>query len=830
LTIAIRIPGVGSPLISFGEAVRGHRLRLGMSQDDLAAATGIAIRSIRNIEAGRVGRPRGSTVRLLADAFGLASAERAAFIAGPAVVVDVPAQLPRDVSVFAGRAASLDLLAELLDRGTIPLISGTGGVGKTTLAVRWAHRIADRFPDGQLYVNLHGFGPGDAARAPADVLADFLVALGVARDAVPGATAGRVALYRSRLAGRRVLVLLDNARDAGQVRPLLPGSSGCLAIVTSRDRLTGLVASEGATPVALDVLSDADAAELLTRRLGVRRLAEEPAAVGDILARCDRLPLALAVVAGRAAVAPDVSLTDMADELSHPAAALDALTGGDASTDVRSVFSWSYRSLAGPARAVFRALGLHPGRDADLCALANMARLPLADARRALAELVRLHLVTQRTDRRFGMHDLLRAYAAETARAELTADEVRAAMGRLLDFYQYGVIVRFGEYFFGRIEPALAPEHPPAVEIPAEMTAESWAEAERANLVATVVYAAADGHFGYATAIGNAFSPYLNTRGHSADCLAVTAVAVDAARASGDVFAEAVALGDLAGTLMRFGRYAETIERAEESLRLMRSIGAARDEARMLGNLAEVYLSAGDVGAAQHRAEGALELAAKLDDTFMEALARMRLAVLSRDRGDLDEALEQATIAIEVYEPHIVEQVRADLFMVLGSVCLRRGELTDARRHLSAAQTLLRSAGQAGGTLAWTLNHLARLSRREGGPQAAARYLAESLALARGIDDPELQADALTERALLTGEPADARAALALATGVGHPRQEMLARSALGELLTQRGDVAEAREQFTAALRLAVALGDPFERDRARAGLPRRFRARGGVA
>jgi transcriptional regulator with XRE-family HTH domain/tetratricopeptide (TPR) repeat protein len=822
---------VGSPLITFGEAVREHRLRRGLSQDELATVTGIAIRSIRNIEAGRVGRPRGSTVRLLADAFGLAAAERAAFIAGPAAAAppQVPAQLPRDVSVFAGRADALTALDELLDRNAIPLISGSGGVGKTTLAVHWAHRVADRFPDGQLYVNLHGFGPGHAARLPADVLADFLVALGVAREAVPAAAACRAALYRSRLAGRRVLVVLDNARDADQVRPLLPGGDDCLAVVTSRDRLAGLVATEGAGPVPLGVLSAADATDLLTRRLGARRLAEEPAAVGDIVSRCDRLPLALAVVAGRAAVAPEVSLTAVAGELSHPAAALDALSGGDASTDVRSVLSWSYRSLAGAARTVFQMIGLHPGREVDVCAVANMAGLAPAEARRALAGLIRLHLVTQRADR-YGMHDLLRAYAAETAHADLTPDEVHAAMDRLLSFYQHTLIVRFGEYFFGRAEPAMAPERAPAVELPAQVTAEGWAEAERASLVATVSYAAANGHFGYATAIGNAFSPYLITRGHSADCLTVTAVAVDAARATGDVLAEALATGDLAGTLMRFGRYAETIERGEESLRLMRSIGATRHEARMLGNLAEVHLTIGQVDAARRSATAALDLAQRLGDTFMEALARMRLAVLGRDRGDLDGALKQATIAVELFAPHKVEQVRADLFMVLGSVHLRRGELAEARRHLSGAQTLLRSVGQASSTLAWTLNHLARLSVREGGRLAAARCLAESLALARGIDDPELQADALTERALLTGEPADARAALALATAVGHPRQEMLARCALGELLGGRGDDEAAKEQFGAALELAVALGDPYERDRARAGLPRRARARGGVA
>jgi tetratricopeptide (TPR) repeat protein/transcriptional regulator with XRE-family HTH domain len=815
-----------------------------MSQDDLAAATGIATRSIRNIEAGRVAQPRGSTVRLLADAFALTAAERATFIAGalatPAPAAadrpHVPAHLPRDVAAFAGRRDDLARLWPVLDSGAFPVISGTAGVGKTTLAVHWAHQIADRFPDGQLYVNLQGFGPGDAAVAAEDVLADFLTALGTPADAVPGAAASRVAAYRSRLAGKRVLVLLDNARDADHVRPLLPGAGGSLAIVTSRDRLTSLVAAEGAVPVPLGVLSPEDAEDLLVRRLGPDRLAEEPAAVGDLLARCERLPLALAVVAARAAVEPDMPLADMADALRHPAGALDALTAGDATTDVRSVFSWSYRSLSGPARSLFQMIGLHPGPDLDLYAAANLAGRSAAETRRDLAELIRMHLVSARAGQRYGMHDLLRAYAAETARAELTAAEVHAAVERLHRFYQHTAAVRFGVYFRGVVDPAEDPGEPD-VPLPADLTGEAWAEAERVNLVATIVYAAGHGHFGYAATMAGVFSPYLNTRGHSAECLAVTAVAVDAARAEHDALAEAVALGDLAGTLMRFGRYAETIERAEESLRLIRSAGATRHEARMLGNLAEVYATVGDVRTAGERAATALELARKLDDPAMEALARMRLATFNRDRGDLDQALEQATIGLDVFAAIKIDQVRAELLMIRGSVRLRRNELDAARQDLLHAQTLLRSAGQAGATLAWTLNYLARLSLREGGPQAAARYLAESLELARHIDDPEAQAAALTELALLKrdrGEAADgvrdARAALALAVGVGHPRQEMLARSALGELLADLDHAEDAKQEFTVALRLAMSLGDPAERDRARAGLPGRSRTRGGAA
>jgi len=238
----------------FGDTVRRHRQRLGLSQEALADAAAIAVRSVRNMEAGRVAQPRPTTLRLLAGVFGISVDELTA--GGPA---PVPAQLPREVSAFAGRADILDRLWTLLDHspGAVGVISGAGGVGKTTLAVHWAHQAAGRFPDGQLYVNLHGFGPGDSAIDPTDVLADFLTALGVDRTAVPPTLASRTALFRSRLAGRRALIVLDNARDAEQVRPLLPGAGVCRVVVTSRNQLTALIATDGAVPVPLEVLAAA---------------------------------------------------------------------------------------------------------------------------------------------------------------------------------------------------------------------------------------------------------------------------------------------------------------------------------------------------------------------------------------------------------------------------------------------------------------------------------------------------------------------------------------------------------------------------------------------
>jgi len=704
---------------------------------------------------------------------------------------EAPAQLPRDASSFAGRADALSALWTLLEQGTgaVPVITGPAGSGKTALAVHWASQVSHRFPDGQLFADLHG-------RAADDVLADFLVALGVPRHAVPGATASRAALYSSTLADRRMLILLDDARDAEHVRLLLPAGGTALTIVTSRDEIE---LAEG-RPIPLAGLSDADAADLLRRRLGRRRL--DP---GVLTAHCDRLPLKLAIVAARAATEAGSTLAQLTAE---------------------PVFEGSYRALPPDAQAVFRVFGLHPGPGLDLFAAANLAGLSLGDTRRAVGALARRHLVTQRPDRRYTMHELVRAYAAETAAAELTAEAAHAAVDRLHAYYQHAVLVTYADFFVAPARFEVAKLAEPLVPVPGDVPAAGWAEAERADLVATVRHAAAHGHFAYAHVMARALMSYLNGSGHSDECLAVTAVAVDAARDGGDTLAEALAIGDLAGTLMRFGRYAETIERAEESLRLLRIVGAEQHEARMLANLAEVHTTVGALRDASGCAEAALELGRRTGDSYVEALGRLRLAVLLRDRGELDGAVEHATTAVELLEAHPRVRLRAESLMVLGTVHLRRDAFDESRQHLLAAHDLLRSAGRLNSALAWTLNHLARLARRIGSQSAAARYLAESLELAQSVDDPELQADTLTQLSLLRydqGEPQqgvrDAEQALVLSTGVGHPYEQALARNALGELWAALGHARAAREHFVAALELAVALENPYERQRAHAGL-----------
>src|SRR6185437_2586891 len=291
--------------------------------------------------------------------------------APPASNVPVPAQLPPPVAGFAGRAAELARLdaigggqADEASAVTIAAITGTAGVGKTALAVTWAHRVATRFPGGQLYVDLRGFDPAGPALDPGRALHGFFEALAVPPERIPQALDDQVALYRSLLAGQRVLVLLDNARDAAQVRPLLPGSPGCLAIVTSRNHLTGLIAGHGAYPLGLDLLTPDGARELLAGRVGAGRAGREPDAIDEIIDGCARLPLALTIVAARAATSPGFPLAVFAADLREAGHALDQFDGDDEATDIRAVFSWSYRAEPGHGADVPAAgLAPRPGHD-----------------------------------------------------------------------------------------------------------------------------------------------------------------------------------------------------------------------------------------------------------------------------------------------------------------------------------------------------------------------------------------------------------------------------------------------------------------------------------
>lgn len=514
-------------------------------------------------------------------------------------VVPIPAQLPPGVPAFAGRGAELASLDALLHPAgqpgparpaavAISAVSGTAGVGKTALAVHWAHRVTARFPDGQLYVNLRGFDPGGAALEPGEAVRGFLEAFGVPVTRIPADLPAQAALYRSMLAGKRVLVVLDNARDAEQVRPLLPGSPGCLAIVTSRSNLTSLIAAEGACPLTLDLLPAIDARDLLTRRLGTTRVASEPDAVDDIIAGCARLPLALTIAAARAASIPRFPLAVFATELRDATRALDAFRGGDRVTDVRAVFSWSYRALSPGAARLFRLLGLHPGPDIAISAAASLAAMPLDRARAALDELARAHLLAEHSPGRYSFHDLLRSYAAEQAHAHDSQDVRDTAVRRVLDHYLHTACTAAM-----LIEPHLAPlalsPVRPGVVLDEHVTGEdamSWFTAEHAALLAAVLLAADAGFGTHAWQLAWALSTPFLRRGSWDDNARVQRAALDAARRMGDAAGQAHAVHGLALGYARSGRFRDALPYFQQALRHFETIGDPIGQARIHNSLA----------------------------------------------------------------------------------------------------------------------------------------------------------------------------------------------------------------------------------------------------
>jgi DNA-binding SARP family transcriptional activator len=411
----------------------------------------------------------------------------------------VPRQLPAVVRDFMGRRAELKRLGELLDQarpgGTVLItaLGGAGGIGKTALALHWAHQVTGRFPDGQIYINLRGYDPAGEPVAAVDAIRELLDCLGV--GAAPPGLDGQAALFRTLVADKRMVILLDNARDAGQVRPLLPASPGSVVIVTSRNSLHGLAASEGAIQIPLEVLGDDDAEALLRARLGAERLAREPGAVGQLLSRCAGLPLALSIVAARAAARPHTSLTVLAAAMADSTSLLDALETGDPAIGVRAVISWSYQQLSAPAARMFRLLGIHPGPDISVPAAASLAATSAAGARQSLDELTSVSLLTEPTTGRYAYHDLIRAYAAEQASREETAEQVSAAIRRCLDHYLHSS--HAAQQHFRRWPPALAlPEPEIGVTAEAPRTADDamqWFASEIAVIYRCIVLAGSTG-------------------------------------------------------------------------------------------------------------------------------------------------------------------------------------------------------------------------------------------------------------------------------------------------------------------------------------------------
>ncbi|MEU6256233.1 BTAD domain-containing putative transcriptional regulator [Streptomyces sp. NPDC047043] len=650
----------------------------------------------------------------------------AAVTSRPAAPFVHPAQLPADLAAFAGRRSELAHVAQLSAKdatGTrIAVISGMGGIGKTTLAVRWAHRAAHRFPDGQLYVNLRGFDPGGIPADPAQVLRGFLEALGVPAQRIPAGADAQAGLYRSLLARRRVLILLDNALDTEQVRPLLPGSPGCLVVVTSRDRLLGLVTAEAARPLALDRLPAAEARESLTRRLGADRVLADPEAVEEIVTRCGGLPLALAVVATRAAAHPHFPLAAIADELRTAHGSLDAFTDADPAGDVRAVLSWSYRALSPGAARLLRLLSLHPGPDVSLPAAAAVAGEDLVAVRRLLAELTRAHLLTEHVPGRYACHDLLLTYAAERVTAEEGAGEREAAVRRLLDHYLHTAHAAGRVYSpFWRLHPlpAAAPGAHPA-SFADDAAALRWYTAEARVLGAVAERADARGDHAHVWGLAWALERFMDRQGHWHDGAALQRLGLNAAVRDGHRTAQAHLHRGLARASARLERYDDARTHIRHSLDLFAELGdrlglahAHRSHGWLLDRL-------GDHEAALDAAGRALALYRALGDRAAQTSALHALGWSHVLRGEHHTAaayFEEALGGLAGL-PTGTRYAEAGAWDSLG---VARHHLGEHRRAIAAYQCALRLYREVGDLFseAGALRHLGDTYLAIGDPGAA---------------------------------------------------------------------------------------------------------------
>jgi len=796
-----------APDLDFGSLLRRYRQRALLTQEDLATRTGLSARTIRRLETNQLRRPRTATIRALSGQLGLDPGELAALEAaldgdtanGPdRKIAELPsaarpraAQLPADVAAFTGRLEHLNRLDALLtDAGDgspaviISTIAGTAGVGKTALAVHWAHRVRERFPDGQLYVNLQGFAPNAPLR-PIDALTQFLHALGPRRGQVPVDVAEAASMYRSLLADKRILVLLDNAASAEQVRPLLPGSPGCLVLVTSRNRLSGLVARDGAQRIDLGLLSAGEAEALLNRTVAAERIRVEPEAVAELARACAYLPLALRIAAANIADRPQRTIGTYLAELT----AGDRLSAlsivDDEQAAVRATFDLSYRQLPDDARHAFRLLGLVPGSDVTADAASALVGTDVERISLTLDRLVAGHLLDQKTPGRYSFHDLLLRYASERAHS----DEPRALRAAAVD--------RLVRWYLRTADGAVRLLYPGVVRLPRNLAgvttggvltnreaALAWLDAERANLVAAARACAEHGPRPVAWLLADTLRGYFAARMHSADWLATARAAEAAAAAADDRTGQAVAQLNLADVLRRLSQYEQSIDHYQRALTLSREVGWLDGEATALANVSGAYLFLGRLSDSAHHLNQALRI---------DQQSGRRAGQASRLNN-------------------------------LGVVYWQMGELRQAATYYREALTLCSrgdSLSKANG-----LTNLSEVFHALGQPDLALDHVNRALAVHRRMRDNG-DADALRIMASIErdsgryGDALDpARAAVALSRGANLDlRTEAHALVTLGSVRQRLGQYGMAIRLHRRALRLAVETGNRFPQTEALIGL-----------
>jgi DNA-binding SARP family transcriptional activator len=744
---------------------------------------------------------------------------------GPTVADPVvPAQLPADVAAFTGRQDELRFLdAQVPGTGrrggvAICVISGAAGVGKTALAVHWAHRVRTAFGDGQLYVNLRGYALA-APMDPTEALAQFLRGLGVPAERVPVTLDEAAAMYRSLLSNRRVLVVLDNASSAEQVRPLLPGNPDCLVVVTSRDRLGALVARDGARLLPLGVLAAAEAQAVLAEMIGADRVAAEAGATGELARLCAYLPLALRIAAAQLTGRP-WRIARYVEELSEGNRLAALAVHGEAETAVRVAFDLSYGRLTAPTRQLFRLLGLVPGADFTAATVAALTGGTLAEARRGLEQLTAAHLVDEPVEGRFSFHDLLREYAAERADQEDDKADLRAATGRLLAWYRHEVDAAAGLLYPEILRlpgglPGGLPARSEPVRLPPtfdHQAALAWLDAEQSNVLAVLAVAAEHGPRAVAWLLSDALRGYFHLRMHTVDWLSAARTGLVAAELDGELAAQAAARLSLGDLHWRTSRYAEAIEHYALAADLAMRAGWLRCRGAVLGNLGNVYLQSGRLDAAVEVYRQALDIAEQTGWLAGRAANLENLGEAFWELGRLEEAAEHTLLALSAFPGgnHFAEGVART---TLGEVCHALGRLDEAAEHLARALTLHRTVGNRGGE-AETLRVLALVSRDTGRPGEALDLARAALALARDAGDRRYEADALNtvatvDRVLGRYRPAieGHQQALALAREIGNRYPEVEALVGLAVTHHELGDVGPARDHIDRAVALAHDVG-----------------------
>ena len=674
----------------------------------------------------------------------------------------VPAQLPLDAQGFSGRQEELATLHAMLPPARpagpdepvpVVIVSGTAGVGKTALAIHFGRQAAKRFPDGQLYVNLRGRDPGTPPVEPGEALRFLLDAFGVPPHRIVASTEERAALYRSLADGKRMLIVLDNASNAAQVRLLLPGSPGCLVVVTSRNQMAGLVAAEGAALVTLDELSDAEAHEMLARRLGRERVAAEPEAADEIIGACARLPLALSIAVGRAAAgSPGRArrpLAELAAELRDARSRLDALEEGDAATDVRAVLSWSYDQLSPAAARMFRLLGLHPGPDISLSAAASLAGISRAETGTALRELARTHMVTERPGGRFTFHGLLRVYAADQAEQHDAAAERDAAMHRVLDHYLHTATAASQRFSPFRSPLRLGAPQPGV--LPADMTdkdqAMAWFDAEVEVLNALVGYASANDFDSYAWQLPWALGPFFLRRGLRRNYQASEQTALEAARRLDDPVALAHAHYLLGHAQSQMNDYEAAEPNFRQALDLFRELGDRANEAVVLNGLAGMLEKQERYPEALAVALDALRMVKAAGHWWTQGTLENGVGWLYAHLGQYDEALTHCQRALSLHRESGHRAGAADTLDSLGYVYLHLDNLAQAKACYQQAIDAYREIGAPFGE-GNSLAGLAEVLLREGQTDDARALFLRAAAILDTVPHPRADEVRVKLRAL----------------------------------------------------------------------------------